>query len=116
MLSMHLPMAEQANRQKSVPSTKLMIPQNQIQFEITHRLAQLRTDGVAMAFFCLSVIVFIYVGFGSCASYVQAWLGEAPLHYTGLAAKFRFAMRAHRPCSSGSCRADSNWLMQVSSP
>ena len=31
-----------------------------------------------MAFFCLSVIVFIYVGFGSCASYVQAWLGEAP--------------------------------------
>ena len=32
-----------------------------------------------MAFFCLSVIVFMYVGYGSCASYLQAWLGFLPM-------------------------------------
>ena len=32
-----------------------------------------------MAFFCLSVIVFIYVGYGSCASFLQAWLGFLPM-------------------------------------
>jgi len=67
-----------------------------------NRLTQLRTDGVAMAFFCLSVIVFIYVGFGSCASYVQAWLGEAPCHYAGLPADFTCRDDSARPRSSRS--------------
>ena len=49
----------------------------QIKAEILTTVAwQLRTDGVATAFFCLCVIVFIYVGYGSCASYLQSWLGE----------------------------------------
>jgi hypothetical protein len=36
---------------------------------------QARLDGVAMAFFALSIVLFIYVGWGSCVSYLQSWLG-----------------------------------------
>ena len=46
------------------------------------RALQVRTDGVAMAFFALSVIIFMYVDYGSCASYLQSWLGDLPSSYT----------------------------------
>jgi hypothetical protein len=37
--------------------------------------AQARLDGAAVAFFALSTVMFIYVGWGSCVNYLQSWLG-----------------------------------------
>ena len=40
---------------------------------------QTRLDGLAVAFFALCVVLFFYVSYGSCPSYLQSWLGFLPM-------------------------------------
>ena len=39
----------------------------------------MRLEGVAMAFFAVSILLFAYVGWGSCVNFLQSWLGAPGL-------------------------------------
>ncbi len=37
-----------------------------------------RLDGLCLAFFMLCLVLLVYVTYGSCASYIESWLGYLP--------------------------------------
>ena len=38
-----------------------------------------RLDGLSLAFFTLCLVLLVYVTYGSCASYIESWLGYLPM-------------------------------------
>ena len=38
-----------------------------------------RLDGMALLIFLLSLVLLMYIQYGSCASYLESWLGYLPM-------------------------------------
>jgi len=58
-----------------------------------------RLKGLAMSFFMLCLICFIYIGWGTCVSFLQSWLGFQPmmLVMTGVTAASTYVTMPNNP-------------------
>ena len=62
---------------------------------------QRRSRAWALAFFAISIVLIYYVRLGSCAAYIQTWLGLGPINFilSGLALSSAFMTMPIRPNS-----------------
>jgi len=73
---------------------------------------QARLRGVAMGFFVICFIIFMFIGWGTCVSYLQSWLGfqSMVLVMTGVAAASTFVTSVNNPSD---CSANMQiWLQE----